>query len=235
MITSSLPICFIQLIGSLLVDSFELPAKVTPRRPVAWPAEVSAPGSWYIWLFMIPQQRVAGRVVVDHVIGGSLAELAGLLPGDVVIRADGQRIETAEHLSSSIDRSGGSDMEWRVLRPGRENVLSVKPQINPSDGLWAVGISTKEESYVESQSVALWTAVAGGFEVTWAMLVLVEQHFSSAITNGDLLELSGPIGIAHGAGVATREFGLTGWLMITAFLSLNGDSECPAHPKRKHL
>ncbi len=172
-------------------------------------------------LFMIPRPITVGQVVVEQVTAGSPAAAAGLQPGDIVARADGLRIETAEHLTNSLNGSSGSDMEWSMLRSGKENVVRLKPQLDPSDDSWSVGISTKESSYVEKRSVAPWTAVGGGLEVTWNMMVVVEDHISSAITQGDAPELAGPIGIAQVTGEATQQLGLVGWLLITAFLSLN--------------
>ena len=173
-------------------------------------------------LLMIPQDVVVGQVVINQVDAGSPAESAGMLVGDLVVEADGHRIENTEDLRRANNLNGGSEMEWRLLRDSREVVLRVRPRFSSSDSLWLVGITISvENSRIESRSDPPWTAVAGGFTNTWEVLVLVKQAISGAFSERDAPELSGPIGIAQITGEITREGGLAGWLVITILLSLN--------------
>ena len=173
-------------------------------------------------LLMIPQEVTVGQVVVSQVNAGSPAEAGGLLPGDAVLRADGHRIENTEDLRRATNLNGGAEMELRLLREGREEVLRVRPQFSSSESLWLVGITVRlENSHVERRSDPPWTAISGGFTNTWEVLVLIKQAISGAFAEGDAPEFSGPIGIAQITEEITREGGLTGFLVITVLLSIN--------------
>ena len=173
-------------------------------------------------LLMIPQEVLVGQVVVNQVSAGSPAEAAGVLPGDIVLRADGNLIENTEDLRRATNLNGGAAMELRLLREGREEVLRARPQFNSSQSLWMVGITVRlENSSVERRSDPPWTAISGGLTQTWDVLVLIKQAISGAFGERAAPELSGPIGIAQITGEITREGGLTGWLLITILLSLN--------------
>ncbi|PKB79993.1 MAG: hypothetical protein BZY88_10410 [SAR202 cluster bacterium Io17-Chloro-G9] len=176
-------------------------------------------------LLMIPQEVVVGQVVVNSfndVNAGSPGETAGLLQQDIILQANGHKIENTEDMRRATNLNGGAEMELHVLRQGREEALLVRPQFSASDSVWLVGITiTLEDSRTERRSDPPWTAFAGGFTNTWEVLVLVKQAISGAVGERDAPEFSGPVGIAQITGEITREGGWTGWLIITILLSLN--------------
>ena len=176
-------------------------------------------------LLMIPKDVLVGQVVVNDfysVNANSPAKTAGLLPGDVILRANGRRIENTEEMRRSTNLNGGAEMELTLLRQGREEVLRVRPQFSSSESVWLVGITiTLENFHVERRSDPPWTAVTGGFSDTWEVVVLVKQAISGAVGERDAPEFSGPVGIAKITGEVTQEGGLAGWLVITILLSLN--------------
>ena len=69
-------------------------------------------------LFMVPRDVTVGQVMVSEVNVDSAGAAAGLLPGDIVVKADGQKIENRFELDRSIFLNGGSTMEWLVVRDG---------------------------------------------------------------------------------------------------------------------
>jgi len=167
-------------------------------------------------LVIIPQ------VVVGQVNAGFPAEAAGMLPGDIVLQADGRHIENVGDLRRATALSGGAEMEWRLLRDGKEEVLRVRPQFDSALGIWLVGITINlENPRLKLRSEPPWTAISSGITNTWDVLVLVKEAFSSAFAAGEAPELSGPIGIAQLTGEITREVGPAGWLFLTILLSLN--------------
>ena len=176
-------------------------------------------------LLMLPKDVMVGQVVVNDfftVNSGSPAKAAGLLQGDIILQADGHQIENTDDMRRATNLNGGSEMELRLLREGREEVLRLRPQFSSSDSVWLVGITISlDNASVERRSDPPWTAVAGGFTNTWEVLVLVKQAISGAFSERDAPEISGPVGIAQITGEVTREGGLDGWLVITILLSLN--------------
>ena len=96
-------------------------------------------------LFMVPQGIVVGQVQVTEVSQGSPAEAAGLVPGDVVLSANGEKIEAVPDLARLVNLNGGSAMEWLVLRNGVQERAVLEPEFGVPEGRWLVGINIVEQ------------------------------------------------------------------------------------------
>ena len=71
-------------------------------------------------------------VYVKHVEDFSAAEKAGIKPGDVIIKADGEEVKTTSELNKIRDtHSIGDEMTITVNRNGSEKELTVKLQEAP--------------------------------------------------------------------------------------------------------
>ena len=97
-------------------------------------------------LFMVPQQMTLGQVLISEVADGSPAQAAGVIPGDIVLRAKNQIIESVPDLVRVVNLNGGDTMEWVVLRRGREEILLVHPSFGAPEGRWLVGIGIQEQA-----------------------------------------------------------------------------------------
>lgn len=66
-------------------------------------------------------------VLVSDVASGSPAQVAGLMPGDVITEAGGQDVRNATDLITAIRSAGvGQDIELEVLRGGTEESVNVQ-------------------------------------------------------------------------------------------------------------
>jgi regulator of sigma E protease len=173
-------------------------------------------------MFMIPQDVAVGNVVVTEVVPGSPAAAAGVQAGDIILQADGEKIETAPDLIRAISLNAGSEMQWLVERGGDQEAIRVTPRLNPppNEGATGIGIDLINVR-VETRSDPPWTAAGRAFTNTWEMLVLLKQEVSSWISGDRSPELSGPIGIAQITGEVTQEGGLHGWLVLVILFSIN--------------
>ena len=180
----------------------------------------SPPGRWFAGIGV---GQDPGQVVVERVLADSAAEAAGFRQGDILLRAGNQVIEQPSDLTASIQSSQGTPMEWRIIREGREQVISMTPRFEQSGAArWLTGISISLADRREvSRSQPPWEAIPQGFVSTWEALLLMKQSITGSISGGATPELSGPIGIAQLTGEVTREGGLTGWLAIGVLLSIN--------------
>ena len=178
------------------------------------------PGRWVVGVGIGEDQ---GQVVLQRIARDSPAGVAGLLPGDVVLRAGGQVVNDAEDLTSAIQASEDSPMEWLALRNGREMPILVIPRFEQAGSpTWYTGVSTVvADPRTESRSQSVWDAIPQGFVSTWESLVLMKQGIFGALSQGSAPELSGPIGIAQVTGEVTRDGGFIGWLTIAVLLSIN--------------
>ena len=173
-------------------------------------------------LLMIPQDVAVGRLVINEVSEGSGAAIGQVMPGDVVLQANGSDIENRLDFTREINLNGGSQMKMLVERDGQEMLLLVRPQFDTESGRWLVGVIPQLVDFrVESQSQPIWEAIPNSFVNTWEMLVLVKQALGGAFGEGSSPEFSGPIGIAQITGEITRDAGWTGWLGVGILLSIN--------------
>lgn len=85
------------------------------------------------YLGMLPEDppvgysKVSGAVLVRTVVPGAPAELAGIEPGDLVLRFDGERVAGSTHLSLLIlNAEVGSDIPVEILRGDRTLSLVVR-------------------------------------------------------------------------------------------------------------
>ena len=172
-------------------------------------------------LFIIPQNVRVGDVSVVDVLPDSPAAQAGVLPGDVILEANGRALDNDLDLRYEIALSLGQEMTWLIQR-GREQVsLSLAPQVNPPEGSGATGIRVATENVVyEKRSAALWRAPILGLQRTGQVLVLVKNEFTKWISGGAAPELTGPVGMAHVVGEVAQADGLQQIDRLVAALSL---------------
>lgn len=175
------------------------------------------------WLTGIGIDNRSGQVVVARVMPGSPAKSAGVLEGDVVVSAGGRTIQTSGDLIEAIKLNRDTEMDWLINRGGQEVAIQVTPRFDQQEAKqWLTGISTRLiNSYRESRSNPPWIAFRDSFVSTWEVLILLKQGLLGAFSDGFFRQLSGPIGIAQLTGEVTRGSGLTGWIAITIFLSIN--------------
>ena len=173
-------------------------------------------------LLMIPQDVLVGRLGISEVGEGTAAAEGQVLEGDVVLEANGRKIDNRLDFKREIYLNGGSRMDLLVERNKQEQLLFVQPRFDTESGRWLIGVIAElSDSHVESRSDPIWEAIPNSFVSTWEMLVLVKQSLGGAFSQRSIPEFSGPIGIAQITGEVTREGGLTGWLGIGILLSIN--------------
>lgn len=80
----------------------------------------------------VPQST---EVAVKGVVSGSVAEAAGILPGDVILEAGGRTISVASDVNRVTELSAGEPVKYRLLRDGQEVTVNVTPvekeEMNP--------------------------------------------------------------------------------------------------------
>ena len=91
-------------------------------------------------LFMLPKDVTIGHLLISEVPPESAAAVAGLQPGDVIVRAGGANIESRSDFTRAINLNGGGTMEWLIDRNGNQEVVRVKPRFERPAGRWLSGI-----------------------------------------------------------------------------------------------
>ncbi len=80
--------------------------------------------------------------VLNTIMEGSAAEEAGLMPGDVIRRIDGEHVHLYREVSMiSAMYSGGESMDIEYVRDGERHTVTVLPKYSEEDGRYYIGFT----------------------------------------------------------------------------------------------
>ncbi len=159
------------------------------------------------------------RPLIGDVLPGSPAEKAGVKPGDIFLKLDGQQLYSSKEATAIISGNKGKQIPLEVLR-GKDTVkLAVIPG---ADGMIGVGINevftgpVKYDTYGFFESFYYgWTDIVNYTDLTFNMLGKV---IKGQIAFGKAF--GGPIKIAQFA-VRSADNGFVSFLGFLALLSLS--------------
>ncbi len=169
---------------------------------------------------------------VGSVSENSPAAKAGFKTGDLVVAIDGAPIESWTQMSDTITASGGSTMEFEVVRagdsPGAESVrvLTVIPErserqtiFGETETAWIIGV--RSSGAFITRELGLAEAIGAGFNQCIDMISLTWQGFVKLVERvipAD--QVGGPIMIAQIISDQASA-NLSGLLAIAALISIN--------------
>ncbi len=164
-----------------------------------------------------------GEIQVGRLSPGMPAEKAGLKKGDLMLRVNGQAINSRFKLQEVIKNTGGKPVEVQIQRGGVTETLHIQPVFSNMDGQgrWMIGVEPEQKLNIITTKLSLPEALAESVHqnVKGASLILeflkgvIERRMSAK-------QFSGPIGIAQLSGEAARE-GPTAFVHLMQMVSLN--------------
>ncbi|HSH57276.1 MAG TPA: RIP metalloprotease RseP [Halomonas sp.] len=166
--------------------------------------------------------------VLDQVVEGEAAALAGLEAGDEILRVDGQPVDGWRDFVESVRAHPGEPLELEVSREGRRLTLTVTPGRRELDegvsiGYVGAGVVPVEwpEAYRREIRYGPVAAVGEALSRTGEMILLtfdaVRKMLVGLISPSNL---SGPITIAQISGESARA-GLESFVSFLAYLSIS--------------
>lgn len=165
--------------------------------------------------------------VIDSVLAGRPAEMAGVQAGDSIVAVDGTPVTRWNEVVELVGAAAGRTIALDVRRHGAPVVIQVTPEPtqepDPATGATVtVGrIGAAPTAAVVRTPVPLDEAVVRGWDATWSMAFavvgIVKGLFSGAVSVNNL---GGPIAIAQTSVEAARG-GLEPLFGLLAFLSIN--------------
>lgn len=182
----------------------------------------------------IPQQ-VGEQVVISQVAPGSPADLAGMVPGQVVVKIKDQAITNSDQFVSLITDSKGEQVSLylsEVQSDGttslESNVVIVTPRENPPEGEGSLGVAVATVPIMKYDkkpwySAPFYGAVEGIKEsYLWSREIFsgIVALFGNLITGKIPDGLSGPIGVVR-VGNEAQGAGLLVYLRFVAIISIN--------------
>ncbi len=168
------------------------------------------------------------QAIIDEIKPGSPAELAGLKPGDKIVKVDGVSIETFNDLQRIVSVNADNELVLDVDRNGSQLTLTATPSFTEIDdqmggkvrqGLLGIRRDvTKDLTFVKPGPIQ---AVGMATAETWYVIKRSLQLVKGLIVGReDVRQLSGPIGIARMSGkVAT--ISLNSLIQLAAYLSVS--------------
>ncbi|RUO25415.1 zinc metallopeptidase RseP [Aliidiomarina minuta] len=167
------------------------------------------------------QPAIYTRLV--HVIEDSPAAAAGIREGDKILGPDGTMPMNWEQIRSFIAEHPGELVTLYIEREGEQLAQDVR--IGEQQGQGFIGVVPESDAYPEEYQFYLQygplTAVPESISRTWQLMTLSVNMIKKLIT-GDVSvkNLSGPIGIAVGAG-DHASYGLVYFLSFLALISVS--------------
>jgi len=157
---------------------------------------------------------------------GSPADKVGLQIGDDILSIDGMEIRGFSDLKAAAFDKPGQELTFRLLRDGQEQTLKVTPELKTS-----LDLQGKEVSYgymgfgvsgvMVTERYSFLGAILRGLEETWDRVYLISISIKKLITGSiSPKNIGGPILIFQVYGQQAEQ-GLTYFILLTAFLSIN--------------
>ena len=167
---------------------------------------------------------------IAEVLPDGAAEQAGLQADDLIVSLDNVTVESARHWVQLIRDNPERDMRLRVMRDGEETELTLRPRSRTENGetFGYIGVrnrveipeSVRREMLVVERYGPIEGLVAAA-DRTWRMTWLTLRVLGKLVTGeASVKNLSGPITIAHYAGVSAR-VGLEPFLGLLAIISIS--------------
>ncbi|NLY90522.1 MAG: RIP metalloprotease RseP [Firmicutes bacterium] len=112
----------------------------TERKQVLFTPDL-IPADRYVLGFGAKEPYGQDSTVVEYIVPDSPAEKGNLLPGDRIIRLDGERVMTKKEISAVLQRKKDQPLNVTVLRDGREVTLTMTPRLEKGTGYFDTGLS----------------------------------------------------------------------------------------------
>jgi len=151
---------------------------------------------------------------VGELIDGAPAQQAGLQVGDEIINIDGNKVSSWDDVVTSISGAKSDALQIEIVRDGMKQKLTIEAMKEEETGRRIIGIRPGFEKDIFK---AMKYAVLGVF---LTVKMILQYLGSLLIGQGDLSQVSGPVGIYNAVSEASQ-MGIRRVLDITAMLSIN--------------
>ena len=164
--------------------------------------------------------------VVGQIVKGSPAEQGGLQPGDRIMSAAGQPVQTWQQFVQAIEQRGGQTLPLQVERNGQQHTVTVTPEARElANGMTygRLGITSRFSiaDALPRERANLFQGMKYGVTHTWDMVTMTTGFLWDLITgNASARNLGGPLLIGQLSGQVARA-GLESFLAFMALFSVN--------------
>lgn len=134
------------------------------------------------------------KPIIEVVTEGSVADKAGIVPGDEIVKVGNQKIDYWDQFRNIIGTSTGQDLDIEVLRDGTKQNLSLNV---PEEGLIGVQLDFKDLRVTDNYGFL--ASIPAGFNRTIKVLTDQVRQFKVIFNSktGAYKQVKGPIGIVE--------------------------------------
>lgn len=153
--------------------------------------------------------------IVESIEIDSPAQIAGILPGDKILKLNNEKINIQRDAVYFFEGNGDKSVEVLLKRDGKKVNLTVEPKLNEEYGRYMIGYVAKT---VKPNPVLV---IKNGYFETVFLSKAILVSFKDLIT-GKLGtdQLSGPVGIVNTIGQASQQ-GMSSLSFLAAFISIS--------------
>lgn len=161
-------------------------------------------------------------VVITQVFPDTPAAAAELAPGDVLLRAGNEPIDSGEEFQNLISANGLKSIPVTYTRNGQEFTKEITPMFGEPESRPIVGVGIESLGTVQLGPLS---AIAAGFtltaDITLQTIIGLIDFAKNLFTNTAMLDtVTGPVGIIGLVG-SSLAFGFVHLLTLTAVISIN--------------
>ncbi|ATD03710.1 zinc metalloprotease [Pseudoalteromonas tetraodonis GFC] len=172
--------------------------------------------------------RPQATLVIAAITKNSAAEQANLQVNDVILAVNGETMSSWQQLVNLITQSANKSLQFSVKRQDSIKTITVTPKSRVvSNGIEQgfLGVAPVVEQwpddFVETRHYGPLDSIVLGTKETWRLITLSFDMIGNLITGQvSVKNLSGPVGIAVGAGTSVS-YGLVTFLSFLALISVN--------------
>lgn len=171
---------------------------------------------------MLATGKPAAPPVVEAVTKGSAAEMAGIRPGDSILKVGNVAVDDFAQLQRIVSANAGKPLQLTILRDHQQHVVPVVPatvQASDSRGIkYSFGRLGIRDTLVK---VGAGEALAGGVNQTWFVIAQTGSYAAKIFTGRESPDqLHGIVGIGQVSSEAAQ-IGFMALLDLAALMSVS--------------
>jgi len=159
------------------------------------------------------------NIQIGTLLAGGPAQKAGLMPGDVFLTANGQKVVSVVTVRQIVTHSGGQPVNFQVMHNGQPEDLTVTPQATKDPAMpFQIGVGFK--TYYQMVKLGFGEAVERSIDFNIHNATMMFQVLGGILERRvSTKTISSPIGMAKMANDAAAQ-GTWSYLFLMAFVSL---------------
>ncbi|MBQ3105062.1 MAG: RIP metalloprotease RseP [Lachnospiraceae bacterium] len=157
--------------------------------------------AFFLGLFLVGMGG-SDRPVINGLMEGYPAQEAGIQPGDVIRRMNGERIYLAREILLNTYVNGGAPMTIEYEREGEIYTTVITPRYYPEEDRYLIGFQGYGE-YVECRNLEVFRY--GYYEIRYNLKATLKSLVMLLQGKAGMDDLSGPVGIAQMIGDVAKE------------------------------